>query len=405
MVRTLVVACALALVSCASEAPTTGEAVIVVNVPLARSGALSQQIVNGATLAVEQINAAGGVQIGSGRVRLRVQTLDSGSSPQQSASNAREAVRLKAVAIVDEGTGVDASWRIANDAKIPIGIVYQGAMGLIDPVERPNVFRITPTDRGVAFRLAEYMIPKGLKTGILYDDTSYGAGGIEALNRAFQRNRQWNPVTLQIPSSSDDPSAQVLRARREGATALLVWARPPAIAAVTEAARAAGWTVPIFTPPAGADALVRQQLADHPEWVDGLTVALSRFTSEKGPSFFAGFREAYEKRFGVQKVGVRSNGREVTQALDQAMYAYDFVRVVAAAMARAGVSQGSPLLLQAMEEVEVQGANGDERAFNEKSHEGVVDDDVFFAVFKDMVWTPVQDDPLSRSLSPIDQTA
>ena len=30
------------------------------------------------------------------------------------------------------------------------------------------------------------------------------------------------------------------------------------------------------------------------------------------------------------------------------------------------------------------GANGDQRGFNENNHEGVVDDDVYFARFKDM---------------------
>ena len=61
----------------------------------------------------------------------------------------------------------------------------------------------------------------------------------------------------------------MLRARRAGATALLVWAQPAAIAAAITAARSAGWDVPIYAPPAGEDPLVRQQLADRPEWVDG----------------------------------------------------------------------------------------------------------------------------------------
>ena len=54
--------------------------------------------------------------------------------------------------------------------------------------------------------------------------------------------------------------------------------------------------------------------------------------------------------------------------------------------------------------MEVAGANGDERSFNERNHEGVVDDDSFFAQFQDMVWTPVRDDALSATLPPIPQT-
>ena len=43
---------------------------------------------------------------------------------------------------------------------VPIGITYQGGVGLVDPVKRPNVFRVAPTDHGMAFRFAEYLDPE-----------------------------------------------------------------------------------------------------------------------------------------------------------------------------------------------------------------------------------------------------
>ena len=58
----------------------------------------------------------------------------------------------------------------------------------------------------------------------------------------------------------------------------------------------------------------------------------------------------------------------------------------------------------ALNQVTTQGANGDERGFNEHSHEGVVDDDVYFARFHDMTYAPVTDDPLSATLPLITQT-
>ena len=57
--------------------------------------------------------------------------------------------------------------------------------GLVDPDKRPNVFRIAPTDHGIAFRLAEYTIPKGLKIALLHDDTTYGQEGARTLDQAF----------------------------------------------------------------------------------------------------------------------------------------------------------------------------------------------------------------------------
>jgi hypothetical protein len=54
--------------------------------------------------------------------------------------------------------------------------------------------------------------------------------------------------------------------------------------------------------------------------------------------------------------------------------------------------------------VTVQGANGDSRSFSSSSHEGVVDDDVYFARFSDLTYAPVKDDPLSATLPAIPQT-
>jgi hypothetical protein len=82
------------------------------------------------------------------------------------------------------------------------------------------------------------------------------------------------------------------------------------------------------------------------------------------------------------------------------MYSYDFVNVLAQAIRNVGLDD----LPHALEQVTARGANGDERGFNEHNHEGVVDDDVFFARFKDMIYVPVKDDPLSSTLPTIQQT-
>lgn len=396
---------AFALPACsAGTTPRAGTAVIVVNAPFSRSGTLATIIERGAILAAEQINASGGITVGDKAVKLEIKRLDSDLSPTRSASNYREAVAMGAVAIVDEGIGVDASWRIARDAGIPVGIVYQGGESLLDLKQRPNVFRIAPANRGIAFRLAEYLVPKGLRVAIVHDDGPYGSGGAESLARAFKRNPEAVAATIRVPGGATDLAPQILQARNAGATALVVWARPPIIALALRAARASGWAVPVFTPPAGADALVRQQMADHPEWIEGMTVAVGRMTAEVGPGPFEAFRSAYEKRFGQELVGVTSNGKQVVQLPEPAMYPYDFVHVVAAAMRSAKAARGSRELVAAMEKVAVQGANGDQRGFNANNHEGVVDDDVFFAAVRSMILVPVKDDALSATLPTLPQT-
>jgi hypothetical protein len=85
------------------------------------------------------------------------------------------------------------------------------------------------------------------------------------------------------------------------------------------------------------------------------------------------------------------------------MYPYDFVNLLHTALVSTVGATGDPLV-HALNEVETRGANGDERGFNEKNHEGVIDDDTYFASFHDMTYAPVKNDPLSATLPTIPQT-
>jgi branched-chain amino acid transport system substrate-binding protein len=394
----------LALAGCGGTASRahTKSLLVVVNAPFSRTPYLGGAIENGAQLAAAEVNATG-ISIAGQHYTLTIRTADSGLSPARALSNVRRAVDDHAVAIVDEGTGVDASWSVAARKSVPVCVVFEGGRELVDPAARPNVFRIAPTDHGVAFRLAEYLIPKGLKIGLLHDDSDYGAAGAAELERAFSQSRSSVAIDETVPSDALDLGPQVLRARRADATALLVWGRPATIAAALTAARSSGWDVPLYTPPTGADPFVRQQLADHPGWVDGLTFAGGRLTAEVGSGPFQAFEQKYDSAYGIDRVGVKTrSGAAVVEPPETAMYAYDFVNLLAAAILKAA-STDPAKITAALEEVTTEGANGDERAFNRHNHEGVVDDDVYFARFKDMTYTPVADDPLSATLPTIQQ--
>jgi len=373
---------------------------IVVDAPFARSAYLGETIANAVQLAFQGKTP---VNVGSQPYDVRIVRLDNGQSPARAVADTRRAIREHALAIVTDGTGVDAGWSLANEAHIPICIVYDGDEGLVDPEARPNVFRIAPTNHGISFRFAEYLIPKGLKIAFLTDDTGYGRGGRDALDHAFEQNRSSVATRIEIPSTATDLAPQVLKARRSGATALLVWAQPASLAEVVIAARSTGWKVPIYSAPSAEDPLVRQELADHPDWLDGLTFASGRMTAEVGPGPFLAFQSAFQSSFGPQRVGVKGpNGKPVVAPPDYAMYPYDFANLLLVAVQAARSVDGDKVVAK-LNEVSVNGANGDERGFSQNNHDGVVDDDVYFARFRDMVYVPVKDDPLSRTLPPIDQ--
>jgi branched-chain amino acid transport system substrate-binding protein len=387
-----------------SSRASGGKVVIAVDVPVTGSPYVAQNIRHGVALAASNLNSGGGIIVGTHSYHLAVKLYDNHLSARQAVDDTRRALNDGAVAIVTDGTGVDATWGIANRDHVPIGITYDGGTGLVDAAKRPNVFRIAPTNHGIAFRYAEYLIPKGLKIGLLHDDSAYGQEGAADLERAFSENPRSVAIRMTLPAGATDLSAQILRARRSHATALLVWGQPPTIAAVLTAARSIGWKVPVYTSPTGADPFIRQQLADHPSWIDGLTFAGGRLTAEVGTGPFQSFESQYEAAYGKDKVGVKtSSGQPVIQPPELAMYAYDFTHVLVAALTRAG-SLDADKVLAALNEVTTQGANGDERGFNRHNHDGVVDDDVYFARFHDMTYAPVKDDPLSSTLPVIPQT-
>lgn len=377
---------------------------IAVDASFSKTPYIADTIANGAELAVLELPQGGQLTVGNTTYKIQVKKYDTGGSPVTAVANVRKAVAADAITILTDGTGVDASWQIADKAHIPIGIVYQGGVGLVDPAARPNVFRVAPTDHGVAFRLAEYLIPKGLKIALLHDDSGYGEQGATALDEAFGSNPEAVATKITLPSDASDLAPQLLAARRSGATAVLVWAQAPVIAKALIAARSAGWEVPFYAPGAASDPVVRQTLADHRDWVDGLTFASGRLTAEEGPTPFLSFETKYQKAFALEPVGVKaSDGSAVVEPPEYAMYAYDYARIVIAAIQAAGGADDRAKVLQQMNRVTIAGANGDERGFNEKSHEGVVDDDVYFARFEDMTYRPVRDDPLSSTLPPITQ--
>jgi branched-chain amino acid transport system substrate-binding protein len=397
-------AAAVTLTACGGHSSASPkQALIAVNAPFSQQSALGESIARGVQLAVAQLNV-NGVPAGGANYTFRVKRYDDGLSARTAVANVRHAIADGAVAIVDEGTGVDASWERANSAGVPIAIIHQGAAHLVNPKTRPNVFRIVPTDHGIAFRFAEYLAHKHLRLALMHDDSEYGLGGAAALDDAFSYDPKGIAAKIEVSADAPDLSAAVLRARKAGATGLLVWGRPGTIAAAVRAARRSGWNVPIYAPPDAADPLVRQELSDHPEWLNGLTFGDGRLTSELGPSYYENFVSNYESTFGQDRIGVHTAaGRPVIALPEYSMYASDFMNVLAAAITRAGGIGNGKKLIAALNQVTIRGANGDERGFNENNHDGVVDDDVYFATFRDMTYHPVKDDPLSSTLPTLKQ--
>jgi ABC-type branched-subunit amino acid transport system substrate-binding protein len=396
------VICAVALAAgcqrvARSEAPAGSGPLIVVSAPLASERWIGQFVERGAQLAVGQLTASGAV-----RPAMRLEILDNSGSPSTAVANARNAIAQGAAALITDGAGALAVSRVTDPASLPVFVVFDGGASFVDARAHPTVFRLAPADKFMSRRLADYLADKAPSVALFSDDSSYGRDGAEQLDADLVHNGLTVLRKIVLPTAANDVSAQVLSARRAGARALVLWAGAPDISQVIRAARSAGWNVPIYTGPTGEDPLVRQQLADHPDWLDGVTFVSFRITSEQGPGPFNAFRAAYEHRYGADHVGVSAAGRPVIQPPDWAMYSYDAVMLVAASLAITAGKVGAALL-SAVQSVSITGANGDQRGFGPNNREGVSSSDMYFARFHDMRFAPVTDDLLSTHLPAVEQ--
>ena len=388
----LPVALALALAGCNGESAPKGDALVVVSAPLNASPWIGDFVVKGAELAVAQVNR------GHDR-HLRLEVLDNEGSAQTTVANARRAVSEGAVAFITDGVGAKAVAAVTDPVSLPVFITFEGGSSLVDPKTMPSIFRLAPANTDLCRRLADYLadVRRGRPIALLSDDSAYGVEGAAEAKADLLHDELAVVAEGTIPSGARDVSAQVLAARRSGAKVLVVWARAAGIAAVIRTARSSGWDVPVYTGPAGEDPLVRQQLADHPQWLDGTVFVSFRITSEAGGEPFAAYRAQYEKAYGPGTFGVKSDGKLVVQPPDWSMYSYDAVNLVAAALNRAKAVDRKRVY-DGIQALVITGANGDERGFGPDDREGVSPDDMYFGYFKGMRFYPKLDDTLSTSL-------
>ncbi len=375
---------------------------VVVSAPVSTQPWIARSIERGAQLAVDEINADGGVRLKGGTRRLKLVVMDNASSPATALANARDAVKRNAAALLTDGTGAVSVASVTDPAKLPVFVLFEGGSQLIDPAAHPSLFRLAPADAIMARRLADYIANSTPKVAMLTDDSAYGEQGREALRDAFAVDEVQVVSDQSIPVRAQDLAPQILDARRSGADHLIVWASAGEVAAALEAVHRAGWNVPVISGQTGEDPLIRQRLVAHPDWLASLRFVSSRITAEIGPKPFNAFRTRYEAKFGQDKVGVKQDGKDVIQPPDWAMYPYDAVMLVHEGISESG-SLGAPLLQTINDGARITGANGDQRAYNADYHEGVSPSDMYFARFRGFLFEPVKDDPLSGTLPSVNQ--
>lgn len=306
-------------------------------------------VMNAAQLAVDEINAAGGVN----GMKLEFSAQDDENDGEK-ATNAYHALK-------DAG------------AKIIIGTVTSGPCKTIAPLTRDdNVFMITPSGSAVeciqfdnAFRIcfsdpnqgiaaAQYIKNNNVasKIGVIYNTSDVYSSGIYEKFVAESASVGLEIVSAQAftADSNKDFSVQLQQIKSAGADLIFLPIYYEEAALILTQAHNAGMDVKFF----GCDGLdgVVKQLGDDAAFAEGVML-LTAYTSDSTEEKSVAFTEAYKAKYG-------------DAALNQfAADAYDAVYTIKAALEKAEVKDASisasqlcDLLKSAMVEIEVQGVTG-----------------------------------------------
>jgi hypothetical protein len=313
------------------------EVLFVVSAPLTESPWIGGFVQRGAELAVAELNESGGI---GGRT-ARLEVLDNAGSPQRAADNARTAVAKGAAALITDGVGAVAVSEVTDPAPLPVFVVFEGGASIVDPAERPTLFRLAPANRPMSQRLADYVSEQAAVRRAAGRRLVVRPRGGRGDARQPGPQRHHGDLRRDDPRRRRDVAPQVLEARRSGAQALIVWARASGVAAVVRAARSAAGTCrssparPVRTRSCAsgwptARVARRADVRVLPHHQRGRARAVRGLPR--------GLRGALRRR----EVGVEAGGRPVLMPPDWSTYSYDAVKLTAAALGVSGGRLGAP---------------------------------------------------------------
>jgi branched-chain amino acid transport system substrate-binding protein len=330
-IRPLAVAAGLAAVACGAvacggDSGEKSESPIVVGAAVAKSGIMSQfdqPVVEGAQVAIAEVNDAGGV----GGRKLKLVVADHKSDlnlVQQSALNVIDKGAKVVITTHDFDFGSPAA-RVANSQGL-LSLGGAGGMSYGRQGIGPLAFNLYPGNVTEGAVMAQFAHDQGYKRPYLLQDLS-----IQYTKEVCEFfTKQWKTLSGGAPAGqstfqNDDRSfsAQVNAVRRSGADSVVLCSYPPGGPAVIRQLRAGNVDVPVVASGGGMDGL--RWLGAVPKLSDYYDSVMASLTgddpSEKRNELFA----EIERRYGQkpQLAAQALTGYSAIQALKVAVEAND----------------------------------------------------------------------------------
>ncbi|MCC9624458.1 ABC transporter substrate-binding protein [Thalassospira sp. MA62] len=343
----------------------------------AKSG---EAITRGITLAIDKINADGGV-LGK---PLELVSRDDEANPGKGLVAARELAQREDVAAIFGGLDTPVSFAIvpfANQQKIPFIGPWAAGTGITkNGAEENYVFRVSAVDEYVDEAITEYLVSNydAKKPGMMLINNPWGESNEAGLMKALEKRGMENAGIEKFESNDVDVVPQLTRLKENGADSLFVVANVAPTAQVIKSLDRMGWDVPISSHWGPAGGRFTELAGESGEKVHFIQTYL--FTDTEAPMF----KELQAKFPEIETLA------DVTPATGIAN-AYDATLLLAAAIEKAGSTEG-PAIREAM--YEVSGVEGMiktyDNPFTPDDQDALGPQDYVFAHFVDGQIVPVE---------------
>jgi branched-chain amino acid transport system substrate-binding protein len=333
IVRCLLIAVVMAF---AASFPANAQEVIKFGLIAAMSGQSAKSgeaIVRGLSIAIDEINAGGGL-IGK-KVELVVR--DDESNPAKGATAARELVQREKVAALFGGLDTPVSLAIvpfANQNKVP----FMGVWAAGTPITRNGAtenyaFRVSAVDELVDKALVDYSIAKyqTKKPGMILINNPWGESNEKGLKAALAAKTIAYAGIEKFETNDVDVVPQLSRLKEAGADVLYLVANVAPSSQVVKSLDRMGWAVPIVShwgPAGGRFSELAGPSAAKVHFIQ--TYSFSGRLSGKGEAVLAALKKKYPE---IKTLA------DVTPAVGIAN-AYDAMHLTALAIATAGSLEG-----------------------------------------------------------------
>ncbi len=319
--------------------PAQAEEPIKVGLVAALSGQSAKSgeaLTRGLTVAIEEINAQGGVL---GRP-LRLVRRDDESNPSKGMLAARELIQREKVSVLFGGLDTPVSLAIvplANQMKVPFMGVWAAGTKITENGASDNyVFRVSAVDELVDEALVEYGATRmGMKKpGMILINNPWGESNEAGFKRALEKRGMDYAGVERIEDSDLDVVPQLTRLKNAGTDTLLMVGNVGPSAQVVKSLDRMGWDVPVVShwgPAGGRFGELAGPNADRVHFVQ--TYVFTDDSDAKGTALL----EALKKRYPEIK-----SLADVTPAVGIAN-AYDALHLTALAIEKAGSTEGTKI--------------------------------------------------------------